>query len=197
MIKNVVFDLGGVVVGRDFDNLAKLAGDAFSFLAGHEFPAYWHDFDAGLYTREEVAQLLANDRQCSIEEAQEKIQNLLELLQEVPETREFIKELRAECRRTFVLSNMSPEFYAHLKQFEVFQYFDGEVVSGYEHINKPDPRIYQILLERYGLNPAETLFADDKPVNTAAAAALGLHTVTFGHDGLEQMRALIDSLEDK
>ena len=197
MIKNVVFDLGGVVVGRDFDNLAKLAGDAFSFLAGHEFPAYWHDFDAGLYTREEVAVLLANDRKCSIDEAQDKIQKLLELLQEVPETREFIKELKAEGKRTFVLSNMSPEFYAHLKQFEVFNYFDGEVVSGYEHINKPDPRIYQILLERYNLNPAETLFADDKPVNTAAAAEFGIHTVTFGNDGLEQMRALIDSLEDK
>ena len=197
MIKNVVFDLGGVVVGRDFDNLAKLAGDAFSFLAGHEFPAYWHDFDAGLYTREEVAQLLANDRKCSIDEAQDKIQKLLELLQEVPETREFIKELKAEGKRTFVLSNMSPEFYAHLKQFEVFNYFDGEVVSGYEHINKPDSRIYQILLERYNLNPAETLFADDKPVNTAAAAEFGIHTVTFGNDGLEQMRALIDSLEDK
>ena len=197
MIKNVVFDLGGVVVGRDFENLAKLAGDAFSFLAGHEFPAYWHDFDAGLYTREEVAVLLANDRKCSIDEAQDKIQKLLELLQEVPETREFIKELKAEGKRTFVLSNMSPEFYAHLKQFEVFKYFDGEVVSGYEHINKPDPRIYQILLERYGLNPAETLFADDKPVNTAAAAEFGIHTVTFGNDGLEQMRALIDSLEDK
>lgn len=197
MIKNVVFDLGGVVVGRDFENLAKLAGDAFSFLAGHEFPAYWHDFDAGLYTREEVAVLLANDRKCSIDEAQDKIQKLLELLQEVPETREFIKELKAEGKRTFVLSNMSPEFYAHLKQFEVFKYFDGEVVSGYEHINKPDPRIYQILLERYNLNPAETLFADDKPVNTAAAAEFGIHTVTFGNDGLEQMRALIDSLEDK
>ena len=197
MIKNVVFDLGGVVVGRDFENLAKLAGDAFSFLAGHEFPAYWHDFDAGLYTREEVAVLLANDRKCSIDEAQDKIQKLLELLQEVPETREFIKELKAEGKRTFVLSNMSPEFYAHLKQFEVFKYFDGEVVSGYEHINKPDPRIYQILLERYNLNPAETLFADDKPVNTAAAAEFGIHTVTFGNDGLEQMRALIDSLANE
>jgi epoxide hydrolase-like predicted phosphatase len=179
MIKNVVFDLGGVVVGRDFDNLAKLAGDAFSFLAGHEFPAYWHDFDAGLYTREEVAQLLANDRQCSIEEAQEKIQNLLELLQEVPETREFIKELRAEGRRTFVLSNMSPEFYAHLKQFEVFNHFDGEVVSGYEHINKPDPRIYQILLDRYGLKAEESYFVDDLGLNIEAARECGLRAHQF------------------
>lgn len=197
MIKNVVFDLGGVVVGRDFDNLAKMAGDAFSFLSGHEFPPYWSDFDAGIITREQVAVLLAGDRKCSIEEAQEKIQHLLLLLQEVPETKEFIRGLKAEGKRLFVLSNMSPEFYAHLKQFEVFQYFDGEVISGYEHINKPNPKIYTTLLERYNLNPAETLFADDKPVNTAAAAELGLHTVTFGDDGLEQMRRVIDEQADK
>lgn len=192
MIKNVVFDLGGVVVGRDFDNLTKLAGDAFSFLSGHEFPTYWSDFDRGIYTREEVGVLLANDRKCSVEEAQEKIQNLLELLQEVPETKDFIRKLKAEGKKLYVLSNMSPEFYAHLKQFEVFQYFDGEVISGYEHVNKPDEKIYRILLDRYELNPNETLFADDKPVNTAAAAALGIHTVTFGNDGLEQMQKVID-----
>lgn len=191
MIRNAVFDLGGVVLGRDFVRLAELLGDTFSFIAGNDFPAYWSEFDRGMYTREEVATMLATDKGCSLEEAQRSIQHLLDLLQPVPETVELIADLKAQGIKTYVLSNMSREFYEHISQFPVFEYFDGAVVSCYEHINKPDRGIYTCLLERYGLEPSETLFTDDKAPNTAAAAALGLHTVTFDEHGVENIRALI------
>ena len=190
MIRNVIFDLGGVVLGRDFARLAQLLGDTFSFIAGDDFPPYWSEFDRGIYTRDEVAAMLASDKGCTVEEAQSDIQALLELLQPVPETVELIEELKREGIGCYVLSNMSREFYEHISRFEVFGYFDGEVVSCYEHLNKPDPRIYTCLLERYGLKAGETLFADDKALNTAAAAALGLHTVTFDDHGVERIRAV-------
>ena len=44
---------------------------------------------------------------------------------------------------------------------------------------KPEPRIYEILLERYGLTPSETLFIDDREMNIEAAAALGIHGFVF------------------
>ena len=191
MSKNVIFDLCGVVLGRDFSRLAKLLGDTFSFIAGNDFPAYWSEFDRGMYTREEVAEMLAADKGCSVEEAQRSIQNLLELLQPVEETVELIKELKERGVKMYVLSNMSREFYAHISRFPVFDYFDGEVVSCYEHINKPDEGIYTCLLERYDLRPEECLFADDKAPNTAAASALGLHTVTFDEHGVERIRELL------
>ena len=57
--------------------------------------------------------------------------------------------------------------------------FDGEVVSCEEHTVKPEPRIYEILLERYGLTPSETLFIDDRRSNLEAAAAFGIATFHF------------------
>lgn len=194
MIKNVIFDLGGVVLGRDFSRLAELLGDTFSFIAGNDFPAYWSEFDRGMYTREEVAEMLAADKGCSVEEAQRSIQDLLELLQPVEETVELIEELKERGFKMYVLSNMSREFYAHISRFPVFDYFDGEVVSCYEHINKPDEGIYTCLLERYDLRPEECLFADDKAPNTAAASTLGFHTVTFDEHGVERIRELLANL---
>lgn len=188
MIKNVVFDLGGVVVGRDFPRLAQVAGEAFSFIAGNDFPEYWAEFDRGIYTREEVTRMLAEDRGCSLEKADRDIQNLLELLQEVPETVELIKELKAAGYKLYVLSNMSVEFFAHLKTFPVFDYFDGCTVSSYEHINKPDEGIYKALLHNHSLKAEECLFLDDKPANTAAAEALGFQTVPFDQNSIPVVR---------
>ena len=61
------------------------------------------------------------------------------------------------------------------------QALNGEVVSCEEHTVKPEPRIYEILLERYGLTPSETLFIDDREMNIEAAAALGIHGFVFDH----------------
>ena len=69
--------------------------------------------------------------------------------------------------------------YAEISKFPVFDLFDGAVVSYAERVNKPDRKIYEIILSRYGLEPSETIFADDKAANTAAASEFGIHTVTY------------------
>ncbi len=76
---------------------------------------------------------------------------------------------------------MSREFIDFLRTKPVYRHFDGEVVSCEEHVVKPEPRIYEILLERYGLDPAATLFIDDRPANIAAAERLGIRGRHFDH----------------
>ena len=76
---------------------------------------------------------------------------------------------------------MSREFIDFLRRFPVYGLFDGEVVSCEERTVKPEPRIYEILLERYGLTPSETLFIDDREMNIEAAAALGIRGFLFDH----------------
>lgn len=193
MIKNVIFDLGGVVLGRDLRRLGDVL-NTFAFISADEsFPEFWSEFDRGTYTREEVTQLLSEEYNLSYEDASQQVQQLLELLQPIPETVAVIEELKERGIRCYILSNMSKEFYAELLKFPVFEHFDGAVVSYQERINKPDRRIYEIILSRYGLDPSETVFADDKIANTEAAAALGLHTVTFDclSDGPEVLRNLV------
>lgn len=58
----------------------------------------------------------------------------------------------------------------------------GVVVSGLEGVVKPEPVIYERLIERFGLDPVATLFTDDREANVAAAAALGFHTHRFDGD---------------
>lgn len=194
MIKNAIFDLGGVVLGRDFKRLGEVLGNTFAFISADEsFPEYWSEFDRGTYTREEVSRMLAKDYNLTLEDAHEQVQRLLELLQPIPETVALIEELKARGIRCYVLSNMSKEFYAELLKFPVFELFDGAVVSFEERINKPDRGIYEALLSRYNLVPSESIFADDKIANTEAASLLGLHTVTYNcnGDGPERVREII------
>ncbi len=194
MIKNAIFDLGGVVLGRDFKRLGEVLGNTFAFISADEsFPEYWSEFDRGTYTREEVTRMLAEDYNLTLEDAHEQVQRLLELLQPIPETVALIEELKARGVRCYVLSNMSKEFYAELLKFPVFELFDGAVVSFEERINKPDRGIYEALLSRYNLVPSESIFADDKIANTNAASLLGLHTVTYNcnGDGPERVREII------
>jgi HAD superfamily hydrolase (TIGR01509 family) len=91
---------------------------------------------------------------------------------------------------------MSGEFYAELLKFPVFELFDGAVVSYQERVNKPDKKIYEIILSRYGLEPSETVFADDKIANTEAASRFGIHTVTYdcNGDGPDRVRELVEKL---
>lgn len=184
MIRNVIFDLGGVVLGRDFKRLGEVLGNTFAFISADEaFPEYWSEFDRGTYTREEVTAMLAEDYNLTLEDANDQVQKLLELLQPIPETDKLIRELKQAGIRCYVLSNMSKEFYAELLKFPVFELFDGAVISYQERVNKPDDKIYEIILERYGLEPSETVFADDKVANTEAASRFGIHTVTYDCNG--------------
>lgn len=184
MIKNAIFDLGGVVLGRDFKRLGEVLGNTFAFISADEaFPEYWSEFDRGTYTREEVTKMLAEDYNLTYEEADDQVQKLLELLQPIPETEALIRELKAKGIKCYILSNMSKEFYAEISKFPVFDLFDGAVVSYRERVNKPSKEIYEIILSRYGLEPSETVFADDKVANTDAASEFGIHTVTYDCNG--------------
>ncbi|MFQ8596678.1 MAG: HAD-IA family hydrolase, partial [Alistipes onderdonkii] len=99
----------------------------------------------------------------------------------VKPTEQLVRDLKAAGYKLYVLSNMSREFIDFLRRFPVYGLFDGEVVSCEEGVVKPEPEIYRRLLGRYGLDPAQTLFIDDRPANIAAAAALGIRGQLFDH----------------
>lgn len=81
--------------------------------------------------------------------------------------------------RVGLLSNNYPVISDYLRAGEGFDRFDAVFFSNEEGVKKPDPRAFEIALERLGLPAAEVLFVDDHPDNVAAAAALGLDTHHF------------------
>jgi 2-haloacid dehalogenase len=80
----------------------------------------------------------------------------------------------------YALSNWSAETFPLARErFPFLAWFDGLVISGEERLAKPDRRIFELLLDRFGLTPAATVFVDDSAANVAAAGAVGLDAVLF------------------
>ena len=84
----------------------------------------------------------------------------------------FLQQDKKGGYRLYVLSNASDEFYIYFPKSYDVNLFEGIVVSADLHIIKPDERIYRYLLERYGLNPGETLFIDDRLENVEGASEI-------------------------
>ena len=98
----------------------------------------------------------------------------------IAETESVIEDLAARGVPQFGLTNMSSESWPGVQAMSpVFRHFQDTVVSAVERVIKPEPRIYEIVLERTGLEPADLLFVDDSAANIAAAAALGFHIHHF------------------
>ena len=107
-----------------------------------------------------------------------------------------LEELRERSVPLYALTNWSAETFARQPaRFPFLDWFDGIVVSGREKLIKPDPRIFRLLLDRYGIDATHAVFIDDVAANTAAAAALGMRGIHFtGADGLRRELAALSLL---
>ena len=100
-----------------------------------------------------------------------------------------VEELDARGVPLFAITNFSAEFWPPFRAREaaLFDRFRSIVVSGDERLVKPDPAIYRLALDRFGLKAEEAVFVDDNAANIAGAAALGIHAILF--EGAEPLRA--------
>lgn len=178
-IKNIVFDLGGVVFARDPRKFEPEFIKFFSYIMLPEMPHFWEEYDRGVSTYEQVLSDLAEYNSCDRELAEKNLKRSILTQEEIPATKALIKDLKSAQYKLYVLSNMSLEFIEFLRKRDVYKYFDGEVVSCEEHIIKPDAEIYQRLTSRYGLDVAETLFIDDRQQNVDAARNEGWQGFKF------------------
>lgn len=196
-MKNIVFDLGGVVVDWSPERLMReYTGDKELPLALFErgfFERYWTCFDRGTLTQTELSREMSRFAGRTYAECWDFMEYIKHFLVDIPETVQVIRELAERGYRLFCLSNMSEEYYDYLKDREVFSYFEGRIISALEHVIKPEEEIYRLLLERYGLEAGETLFIDDLKANVEAAERLGIHTVHFAdrQQGIREIREML------
>lgn len=173
-MKNIVFDLGGVVFMRDPKKCTEDFIRFFSFVRAEQMPWFWNEYDRGTRTLEEVKGDLCELNHCDRAKVDEYVQLAIDKQEVIAPTEALIRNLKAAGYRLYVLSNMSKEFIEFLRRVPVYRYFDGEVVSCEEGVCKPEAEIYRLLLSRYGLNPQETLFIDDRKENVEAAEREGI-----------------------
>ena len=184
-MKNVVFDLGRVVFAQDPAKSTAEFKQFFSYVSLTPMPQFWTDYDMGVLSIDQVAEELAAYRGVEPEFAREMISIAIGKQETIRPTEKLIDELKAAGYKLYVLSNMSREFIDFLRKQKVYENFDGDVVSCEVGIVKPMPEIYNLLLERFDLNPAETIFIDDRKENVDAAAAKGIATFHFDRNDYE------------
>jgi 2-haloacid dehalogenase len=185
---SAVFDLGGVVIDWDPRHLyRKMFAEPTEmerFLSSVCTPEWNEGFDRGLPFREGVERLAAEHPELA-----GPIRAYLERWDEmlagtIPGTVEVLAELRETGVPLFALSNWSTEtFHLARERYEVLGWFEGTLISGEVGMTKPDPGIYRVFLERFGLRAAACAFVDDRSANVETARALGFPAVLFRSAG--------------
>ena len=91
---------------------------------------------------------------------------------------DILMKLKQDSYECFVLSNWSSETFVDIpKEFKFMNNFDGLLISGEDKLAKPDPKIYLLAIDRFNLDPQNTVFVDDKLININAAIKLGFKTI--------------------
>ena len=179
MYKNIIFDLGGVMV--DFDPKTYLV-DRFCNAEVEEQVSQltfeseeWKLLDAGLITRSEAnLRMLARAKEYGrVFEVQGVLDDWLHILRPRHRMEELVRRLKSHGYCVYYLSNIPQDVLDLLRDRGVLDGFDGGVASCEVHINKPDPKIYKALLDKYSLKAEECVFIDDRLENVQAAFALG------------------------
>jgi 2-haloacid dehalogenase len=180
----VVFDVGGVLLDWDPRHLyRKLFRDkeAMERFLAEVCTMDWHkQHDRGVSYERSCAELAAaHPRDAELIWAWARRSEEM-VAGPIDGTVEIVRELRGAGVPRFLLTNMEMVTWPQrVARFPFLCWFDGAVVSGFEGVAKPDPEIFERLLERFNLAPASTLFVDDSAANLDAARSLGMQTLHF------------------
>ena len=200
MIKNIIFDFGGVLLDWNPRYLYKSY-----FNNDEEMEHFLADICNGEWNiRQDAGRPFAE----AVKELKAKFPEYAEAIQmydddwekmlkcELPESIDLLKELKFMGYGIYGLTNWSAEKIGYaFANYSFFSLFDGIVVSGVEKVVKPDRKIYEILLERYSLKPGECVFIDDNQDNVDMAKVLGINAIRF--DNIGNVKEHLETLLNK
>ena len=195
-IKNIIFDLGGVVLDIDetivYKELEKMGISTSELAQSKEFIDIMSKFDTGIYTaptfRKKTKALLGQDKMT--DQRFDAIWNAM--LLDIPRERiEAIEKVKKHYK-IFLMSNSNVIHYdlyvrdlqLRFGYHEFDELFNKSYFSFAEHLEKPDPRFFELILDHEGLSPEETLFIDDTAANIEVAKSLGIKTYHIRRDEL-------------
>ena len=185
MIDTVIFDIGMVLVYFRWKELyADLGfeGEKFDIIANATVHnPWWNEFDKGLMTVEEVVEKYAMQAPQYKQEIAKIYEHSHEFIEVFDYTFSWIRELKMQGYKIYVLSNWSKPAYEANKDTHMsfLKEMDGGILSFEEGIIKPDRAIYQLLCDRYQICPKNAVFLDDNAANIESAKKFGLNAILF------------------
>ena len=199
MIKNIIFDLGDVIVDYNPENYLKqfnLQNEEIKFLKKEIFGGIeWNKADRGEFNNikdlvpslciripkyKDIIPKILTDNYADAQTIRKSEEN-------------WFFELYSSGFKMFIFSNTPKYAIEYLKKkTEIFNLIEGDMYSFEEGILKPDKQIYIKLLKKYNLIPIETVFIDDNPNNIKTANELGIHGIVFKN--LEQSKKELEEI---
>jgi len=193
MIKNIIFDLGNVLISfrpsEFFDKKnypenikAKILSDIFG-------SKEWSMLDKGEINTQEAIDAITLKSSLNKEEIAHIFNLRTELMFPLDHNVRLLPELKKQGFRLYFLSNFPMDIFEEVKTgYYFFKYFDGGIISAEAKFLKPDSRIYKILIEKYSLIPRECLYIDDLEINVKAAETAGMKgLVTYGSQEISKV----------
>ncbi len=197
MITTIIFDIGNVLAdfvwqehyesfGYDEKMVERIAK------ATVKNPT-WNEFDRGVMSKEEIVQAFVESDPEIAQDIYKVLADVGSMVRRNDYAIPWIQDLQQKGYRVLYLSNFSEKAEtecAHALDF--IPYMDGGILSYQEKVIKPMPEIYQLLIDRYHLQPEECVFMDDTVPNLIGAEKFGIHTIHF-HDqqqAIEELRKL-------
>lgn len=184
MLKNILFDFGGVLLNWNphylYDPYFGDADKAEWFLTNICTYEWNAQHDNGRPVAEGTAELIARYPEWEKEIRMYYDEFMKMMGGQVPGMEELVKDLKAQGYRVFGLSNWSVETFAQVRPvYPVLDLMEDMIISGRERVMKPNHRIFELALDRFGIKASESVFIDDNPNNVRAATEVGIRGILF------------------
>ena len=184
MIRNIVFDIGGVLA--DFRLMEFLAGKGFDvamskrIIKAAVYSPFWGQFERGEISEEETLQGFASLDPEIRDELYRAFSDLTGMLVLRDYAIELVRRLKSAGYGVYYLSNYSRKAYEECGESLAFMpYMDGGIVSFKVGKTKPSTEMFRLFLQTYALQVDECLFVDDTAENVEAARSLGFRGIVF------------------
>ena len=198
MIRNIVFDMGNVLIRFEpgyFMDAAKVYDPADRKTLYKELfhSAEWALMDLGVLSEETAEPLVLSRIPDHLKEAARYLlSHWWESRACIPGMEELLRHLKEADYRLYLLSNASVSQHIYWPTFSLSKWFDGKLISCDYGIVKPDPEIYRLFIQKFSLKQEECLFIDDQPANIAAAMQCGWSGIVFQGDA-EELKKKMES----
>jgi putative hydrolase of the HAD superfamily len=183
-VRNVIFDLGGVLLDWNPDKILQsfYSDPALRTLFKGELFLHpeWRAHNRGTLREAELIESVRRRTGRPAAEVSALLHAVRESLVTKPDTVALLRSLHRRGIPLYCLSDMPVSVYAHVRlRHEFWDAFSGIIISGEVKMMKPEREVFEHLLTRFKLDPRQTVFIDDLPLNIEGARAVGLHAIQF------------------
>lgn len=180
MIKNIIFDVGGVILDDSLENISKVYGKDMSNIYKKVYGSGFKECILGKTSMLDYLKQFQGDKDYQyiseiLDPQKQKLFNPL-----IKENYDYICNLKGKGYHLYILSNLTKETYDYLNSvIDINKYFEGAIFSYEVGLRKQETDIFRLIINKYNLDLKETIFFDDKERNVNNAISVGINAKVF------------------